>query len=88
MNEFFCNVGRNVSLKIPPHPNPLLSEEYKINESDEQTAEFKFHAVDTVMIHRALCKMKKSFGFGSDGMASNFLTIAYPVISNFICCIF
>ena len=88
MNEFFCTVGRNLSVKIPQHPNPLLSEEYKINESDEQPAEFTFHAVDTVTIHRALCKMKKSFGFGSDGIASNFLKIAYPVISNSICDIF
>ena len=86
--EFFCTVGRNLSVKIPQHPNPLLSEEYKINESDEQPAEFTFHAVDTVTIHRALCKMKKSFGFGSDGIASNFLKIAYPVISNSICDIF
>ena len=33
MNEFFCSVGRNLSVKIPQQPNPLLSGEYKINES-------------------------------------------------------
>ena len=32
--------------------------------------------------------MKKSLGFGSDGIASNFLKIAFPVICNSICDIF
>ena len=88
MNKFFCVVGRNLSAKIPKHPSPLLSEECKINECSEQPAEFTFHAVDTVAIYRALWEMKKSFEFGSDGIASNFLNIAYPVISNYICDIF
>ena len=69
MNEFFCSVGRNLSIKIPQQPNPLLSGEYKINESTEQPTEFKFHPVDETTINRALGKMKKSLRFGSDGMA-------------------
>ena len=80
MNEFFCSVGRNLSVKIPQQPNPLLSGEYKISESTEQPTEFKFHPVDVTTINRALGKMKKSLGFGSDGIASNFLKIAFPVI--------
>ena len=88
MNEFFCSVGRNLSVKIPQQPNPLLSGEYKINESTEQPTEFKFHPVDVTTINRALDKMKKSLGFGSDGIASNFLKIAFPVICNSICDIF
>ena len=54
MNEFFCSVGRNVSVKIPQQPDPLLSGEYKI--STEQPTEFKFHPVDVTTITRALGK--------------------------------
>ena len=32
--------------------------------------------------------MKKSFGFGSDGIASHFIKIAFPVISQSLCSIF
>ena len=88
MNEFFCSVGRNLSVKIPQQPNPLLSRESKINESTEQPTEFKFHPVDVTTVNGALGKMKKSLGFGSDGIASNFLKIAFPVICNSICDIF
>ena len=88
MNEFFCSVGSNLSVKIPLQPNPLLSGEYKIKESIELPTEFKFHPVDITTINRALGKMKKSFRFGSDGIASNFLKIAFPVIFNSICDIF
>ena len=59
MNEFFCSVGRNLSVKIPQQPNPLLFGEYKINESTEQPTEFKFHPVDDTTINRVLGKMKK-----------------------------
>ena len=88
MNEFFCSEGRNLSVKIPQQPKPLLSGEYKINESSEQPTEFKFHPVDKTTVNRALGKMKKFIGFGSDGIASNFLKIAFPVICNSICYIF
>ena len=53
MNEFFCSVGRNLSVKIPQQPNPILTGEYKINESTEQPTEFKFHPVDETTINRA-----------------------------------
>ena len=88
MNEFFCGVRRNLSVKMPQQPNPLLSGEYKINESTEQPTEFEFHPVNVTTINRALGKMKKSLGFGSDGSARNFLKIAFPVICNSICDIF
>ena len=32
--------------------------------------------------------MKNSFGFGSDGIASHFTNIAFPVISQSLCDIF
>ena len=86
MNEFFCSVGRNVSVKIPHQPNPLLSGEYKI--STEQPTEFRLHPIDVTIINRDLGKIKKSHGFRSDGIASNILIIAFPVIVNSICDIF
>ena len=81
-------MGINLSVKIPLQPNPLLSGEYKINESTEQATEFKFHPVYETTINRALGKVEKSLGFGSDGIASKFLNIAFPVVCNSICDIF
>ena len=54
---------------MSPQPNPLLSNEYVVNEN---TTRFELNAIDTVSAERALGKMKKSFGFGSDGIASHF----------------
>ena len=56
MNEFLCSVGRNLSVKIPQQPNPLLPGEYKINELTEEPTEFKFHPLDLTTINRALGK--------------------------------
>ena len=87
-NEFFCRVGRNLSVKIPQQPNPRLSGDYKIYESTKQPTEFKFHPVDETTINRALGKMKKSLRFASEGIASKFLKIAFLVICMSICDIF
>ena len=38
-------------------------------------------AIDAVAAKNALSKMKNSFGFGSDDIASHFINIAFPVIS-------
>ena len=81
-------MGSNLSVKIPLQRNPLLSGEHKIKESTELPTEFKFHLVAITTINRAIGKMKKSLGFGSDGIASNVLKIAFPVICNPICDIF
>ena len=42
-------------------------------------------AIDTVA---ALSNMKNSFGFGSYGIASHFINIAFPIISQSLCDIF
>ena len=39
-------------------------------------------------IEKALKKMKTSFGFGSDGIASHFIKIAFLVISHSLCRIY
>ena len=81
----FCSVGKKLRDKIPPQPNPLLSNEYIINEN---TTLFEFKATGAVSEKRALGKMKKSFGFGFDGIASHFIKIAFPLISQSLCSIF
>ena len=67
MNDFFCSVGKKLSDEIPQQPNPLLSNEYNIN---EEGTSFQFKTVRSVSVEKALKKMKTSFGFGSDGIAS------------------
>ena len=77
MNDFFCNVGKKLSDDIPQQLNPLLSNEYNIN---EKGTSFQFKTVFSVSVEKALKKMKTSFGFGSDGIASHFIKTAFPVI--------
>ena len=79
---------RNLSVKIPQQPNPILSGEYKINESTEQPTEIKFHPVDETTINRALGKMKNLSGFDLMALRVTSLKIAFPVICNSICDIF
>ena len=85
MNDYFCSVSKKLRDKIPPQPNALLSNEYIVNEN---TTPFEFKAIDAISAKRALGKMKKSFGFGSDGIASHFIKTAIPVISQSLCNIF
>ena len=82
MNDYLCSVGKNLRDKTKPQPNPLLSNEYTIVEN---TTHFEFVAFDVVAAKKALSKMKNSFGFGSDGIASYFINIAFPLISQPLC---
>ena len=79
MNDFFCSVGKKLSDDIPQQPNPLLSNEYNIN---EEGTSFQFKTIYSVSVEKVLKKMKTSFGFGSDGIASHFIKIAFPIISH------
>ena len=85
MNDFFCSIGRKLSDDIPQQPNPLLSNENNIN---EEGTSFQFRTVDSVSVERTLNKMKTSFGFGSDGIASHFIKSAFPLISHSLCRIY
>ena len=85
MNDFFCSIGKKLSDNIPQQPSPLLSNEYGIN---EEGASFQFKTVYSVSVEKALKKMKTSFGFGSDGIASHLIKIAFPIISNSLCRIY
>ena len=85
MNDYFCSVSKNLPDKIPPQPNPLLSNEHTINEN---TTNFKFNDIDAANTERARGKMKKSFGFGCDCIASHYINVAFPIISQSLCSIF
>ena len=44
--------------------------------------------IDGANAERALGRMKKSFGFGSDGIASHFINFAFPILLQSLCSIF
>ena len=52
---------------------------------NEEGTSFQFKTVYSVSVEKALKKMKTSFGFGSDGIASHFIKIAVPIISHSLC---
>ena len=49
---------------------------------------FNFHVIDTFQLGKVFGKLKTSKGCGNDGIASCFLKIALPVISESLCVIF
>ena len=77
MNDFFCTIGETLS-KIPRANNPLLENDYEVN---QQKSMFTFHVIDTPQLGNFFGKLKTSKGCGNDGIASCFLKIALPVIS-------
>ena len=85
MNNFFCSIGEKLSDKIPKTRNPLLEDEYNVN---LQNTRFQFKFIDLFQIEKVFRKIKTSKGSGTDGIASCFLKIALPVISQSLCDIF
>ena len=85
MNDYLRSVGKNLRDKIKHQPDPLLANEYTIVEN---TTRFEFVAFDVVAANKALHKINNSFGIGSDGSASYFINIAFPIISQPPCDIF
>ena len=82
INNFFCTIGETLSDKIPSARNPLLENDYVIN---PEKTRFQFHAIDTLQLDKVFSKFKTSKGCGTDGIASCFLKIALPVISESLC---
>ncbi len=85
MNNFFCNIGNDLSSKIPHKENPLLENEYQIN---EEKSEFHFQPISIRQVEQVLGKFKSSMGFGTDGIANFFLKVGLPVIAESLCNIF
>ena len=85
MNDSFCTIGETLSKKIPRANNHLFKNDYEVN---PQKSMFSFHVIDTSQLGRVFGKLKTSKGCGNDGIASSFLKIALPVISESLCDIF
>ena len=78
MNQFFCNVGDELSKDIPDTENSLLMGEHAINPSN---ATFIFAPVVSEQVALAMNKIKTSHGYGLDEISSFFLKIAMPVLA-------
>ena len=85
MNQYFCNIGEKLSSKIPTRRNPLLSGDVKINQHSKI---FRFKNVDEMQICTAMKRLKKSNGFGLDGISSYFLKAGMPVLASSLSAIF
>ena len=85
MNTYFCNIGQNLSKKIPATQNPLLEGKYSVN---PEGTRFHFQPINSNHVASVLGKFKTSMGFGTDCMANHFLKISLPVISDSLCDIF
>ena len=85
MNRFFCSVGKDLTDKIDPVPNPLLSGDYAINKN---RTEFHFKSISVQHIWEARAKVKTTKGFGIDNISSYFLKIALPFIENSLAFLF
>ena len=70
MNHFFCNIGKDLSAKIPATKNPLLNGDFgdKIVSSS-----FSFSPLNKEKVLKAFSKVKTSNGFGTDMISSFFL---------------
>ena len=82
MNNFFCTNGETLGDKIPKAKNPLLQNDYDVN---PERTKFNFHVIDTLQLGKVFGKFKTSKGCGTDDIASCFLNIALPVISESLC---
>ena len=85
INNFFCTIGETLSDKIPSARNPLLENDYEVNPEKNK---FQFHVINTLQLEKIFSKFKTSKGCGTDGIASCFLKLALPVISESLCDIF
>ena len=85
MNTYFCNIGQDLSKKIPATQNPLLEGKYSVN---PEGTTFHFQPVNSNQVANVLGKFKTSMGFGTDCIANHFLKIGLPVISDSLCDIF
>ena len=85
MNTYFCNIGQDLSKKIPATQNPLLKGEYPVN---PEGTKFHFQPVNSNQVASVLGKFKTSMGFGTDCIANHFLKIGLPIISDSLCDIF
>ena len=59
MNDFFCNIGKNLSDKLPQTENPLLESRFSVN---EHNLRFEFQAVNIAQVEKVFGRFKKPLG--------------------------
>ena len=85
MNNFFCEIGKTLSDKIPQSSNPLLDNDYEVN---PKSVQFHFEPITVPQIEKVLGQFDTSKGSGPDGLANFFIKIGLPVIAESLCDIF
>ena len=83
MNKYFCNVGEQLSKKIPKKINSFISRQIPAPKS-----KFGFSPVNAEDRIKAMSKLKSSQGFGMDNISSFFLKKGMPILANGLCQIF
>ena len=78
MNQFFCNVGDELSKDVPDTENSLLMGKHTINPSN---ATFIFAPVVSEHLALAMNKIKTSHGSGLDEISSFFVKTAMPILA-------
>ena len=78
MNHFFCNVGKDLSDKIPATKNPLLNGDF----GDRiVSCSFSFSPLNNAKVLKAFSKVKTSNGFGTDMISSFFLKTGIEILA-------
>ena len=67
MNDFFCEIGKTLSDRIPQSSNPLLDNDYEVN---SKSVQFHFEPITVPQIEKVLGKFDTSKGSGPDGLAN------------------
>ena len=65
--DFFCNIGKKLSDRMPATLNPLITNKYSVNNENSKA---HFTSVDTRKVEKIFRKFQSSVGFGIDGIAN------------------
>ena len=85
MNNYLCYKGKDLANDIDPVPNPLLCDNYEVN---DKKARFYFKAITIQNIRNAFAKIKTTMSFGTDCISSYFLNLELPFIENSLALLF
>ena len=79
MNQFFCNVGKDLGDKLPNKENPLLTGNY--GERKKDVEKFAFVPVNPENLMKACKDFNTSNGYGTDFILVFFLKFGIEVLA-------
>ena len=79
MNSFFCNVGDQLSNKIPNAKNSLLEGSINVNPGN---LSFLFSPIIPQQVIKAMNKFKTASNFGLDLISSYFVKLGMPILAS------